>query len=84
MAKPAPGQTEANRAHARDAFMPFSSGARVCPGAGFAMAEGVLLLALLAQAFRFETVPDRTPVPVAHLTVRAKDGIWLHLTRRLA
>ena len=79
---PARWQTEDNRAHARDAYMPFSAGPRVCTGAGFAMAEGVLLLALLAQAFRFETVAGRVPVPVAHLTVRARDGIWLNVTRR--
>ncbi len=75
-------QTEANRAHARDAYMPFSAGPRVCTGAGFAMLEGTLLLALLTRAFQFEAVPDRRPIPVAHLTVRAKDGIWLKITRR--
>ena len=75
-------QTEGNRAHAQQAYMPFSAGARVCTGAGFAMFEGVLLLAMLAQAFRFATVPGRVPVPVAHLTVRARDGIWLDITRR--
>ena len=75
-------QRPENRAPARDAYMPFSAGPRVCTGAGFAMAEGVLLLALLTRAFRFEPVPDRTPVPIAHLTVRAKDGIWLTVTHR--
>ncbi|MDZ4393007.1 cytochrome P450, partial [Cypionkella sp.] len=45
-------QTEENRACARDAYMPFSAGPRVCTGAGFAMVEGTLLLALLARAFR--------------------------------
>ena len=79
---PARWQTEANRAHARDAYMPFSAGPRVCTGAGFAMAEGVLLLAVLARSFRFETVAGRVPVPVAHLTVRARDGIWLKVSRR--
>ncbi|WP_417277810.1 cytochrome P450 [Celeribacter sp.] len=66
----------------RDAFIPFSSGPRVCTGAGFAMVEGPLFLALLLRAFRIETVADKTPVPVAHLTVRSKDGIWLKLTPR--
>ena len=75
-------QAPENRAHARDAYLPFSAGPRVCTGAGFAMAEGVLLLAMLAQAFRFDPVAERVPVPVAHLTVRARDGIWLNLTRR--
>ena len=63
-------------------YLPFSRGPRVCPGAGFAMLEGVLLLAHLVRAFRYEALPDRVPVPVAHLTVRAKDGIWLRVTRR--
>lgn len=76
-------QTEAGRACGRDAFIPFSTGARVCPGAGFAMVEGPLLLAMLVSAFRFETVAGRVPVPVAHLTVRAKDGIWLDVARRV-
>lgn len=71
-----------NRASARDGYMPFSAGARVCTGAGFAMVEGVLLLAMLARAFRFRPVEGPQPVPVAHLTVRAKDGISLLIERR--
>jgi cytochrome P450 len=63
-------------------YLPFSRGPRVCPGAGFAMLEGTLLLAHLVRAFRFQAVAGRVPVPVAHLTVRAKDGIWLKVTRR--
>lgn len=79
---PARWQTENGRSCARDAYMPFSAGPRVCTGAGFAMAEGVLLLALLLRRFRFDVVPGKTPVPVAHLTVRGRDGIMLRITRR--
>ena len=79
---PARFDTENGRAGLRDAYMPFSAGPRVCPGAGFAMAEGPLLLAMLLRAFRLEPIAGRVPVPVAHLTVRAKDGIWLRLTPR--
>jgi cytochrome P450 len=74
-------QTPEGRQSARDAFLPFSAGPRVCVGAGFAMAEGVLLLSALAWAFRFASAGP-VPVPVAHLTVRARDGIRLVVSRR--
>jgi cytochrome P450 len=77
-------QTENGRTCLREAFIPFSAGARVCPGAGFAMVEGPLILSMLTRAFRFEVIAGREPVPVAHLTVRAKDGIWLRVTPRQA
>lgn len=79
---PARWETENGKQCQREAYIPFSSGARVCPGAGFAMFEGPLLLSMLTRAFRFELVPGKVPVPVAHLTVRAKDGIWLRVTPR--
>lgn len=79
---PARYGTEAGRASMRCAYMPFSAGQRVCPGAGFAMIEGVVLLAMLARAYRFEAVATRPAMPVAHLTVRGKDGIWLKITPR--
>lgn len=69
------------RRSARDAYMPFSAGARVCTGAGFAMAEGPLLLAMILRAYRVEPVGP-PPVPVAYLTVRARDGIRLRFTPR--
>ena len=79
---PARFQTDNGKKCMREAYIPFSAGARVCPGAGFAMIEGPLLLAMLVRDFRFELVKDRPAVPVAHLTVRGKDGIWLRVTPR--
>ncbi|MBU2993544.1 cytochrome P450 [Octadecabacter sp. 1_MG-2023] len=73
--------TENGKTCQRDAYIPFSAGPRVCTGAGFAMIEGALLLSMLVRRFKFE-LTDRTPVPVAHLTVRSKDGIWLKVTER--
>lgn len=75
-------QTENGRVCARDAYIPFSAGARVCPGAGFAMIEGPLILARLLRDVAVSPVEGRIPVPVAHLTVRASDGIWLNLRKR--
>lgn len=79
---PARFDTENGRACLRNAYIPFSAGPRVCPGAGFAMVEGPLLLSMILHRFRLNPVADRIPVPEAHLTVRARDGIWLHLTPR--
>lgn len=74
--------TENGKTCQRNAYIPFSSGRRVCTGAGFAMVEGVVLLSMLVKNFRFEPVEGRIPVPVAHLTVRSKDGIWLKISPR--
>ncbi len=79
---PARWETENGKTCARDAYMPFSAGPRICSGAGFALIEGTVLLARLLNSYEFAAVADREPVPVAHLTVRAKDGIWLRLRSR--
>jgi cytochrome P450 len=79
---PARWQTDTGRESARAAYIPFSSGPRVCTGAGFAMVEGVLLLALLVRAYRFDLITGRPAMPVAHLTVRGRDGIWLRISQR--
>lgn len=75
-------QTENGKQCQREAYIPFSAGPRVCTGAGFAMVEGPLLLSMMLRRFRVERMEGREPVPVAHLTVRAKDGIWLKISRR--
>ena len=74
--------TDNGRQCQRDAYIPFSAGPRVCPGAGFAMAEGVVALAMLVRHYRFDLCSDRIPQPVARLTVRSKNGIWLNVTPR--
>ena len=74
--------TENGKFCLRDAFIPFSAGARVCPGAGFAMIEGPLLIAAILRKYRVTMTKHGRPVPVAHLTVRAKDGIWLNFQSR--
>ena len=79
---PARFQTANGKSCLRNAYIPFSSGQRVCPGAGFAMIEGPLILSMLVRAYRFALVADKPAKPVAHLTVRGRDGIWLSLTPR--
>ncbi|MCF3974549.1 cytochrome P450 [Paracoccus salsus] len=78
---PARWNNPEGKASARAAFIPFSAGPRVCPGAGFAMIEGVLMLARITAAFRL--APGRVPpVPVARLTVRGREGILIRLQPR--
>ncbi len=79
---PARFTTPNGKACLRSAYIPFSTGQRVCPGAAFAMAEGPMMLSMIARAFRICPVPGKEAMPVAHLTVRGKDGIWLALTPR--
>ena len=74
--------TENGKTYLRDAFIPFSAGSRVCPGAGFAMIEGPLLIAAILRKYHVSMTDHGRPVLVAHLTVRAKDGIWLHFQSR--
>jgi cytochrome P450 len=75
-------KTAAARTSARDGYLPFSAGPRVCPGAGFAMLEGPLLLAMLLRNYRFDLAGGPPPVPIAHLTVRSRDGIRLRVQSR--
>ena len=46
------------------------------------MVEGVLLLAVLLRDLKFEAIEGEVPVPVAHLTVRAANGIHLKISPR--
>ncbi|WP_417724080.1 cytochrome P450 [Salipiger sp.] len=75
-------RTEEGRRCGREAYMPFSAGPRVCPGAGFAMVEGPLLLAVILRDFRLSVLPGELPEPIAFLTVRSRNGIRLRVERR--
>lgn len=79
--EPGRWDTPEGKASARAAYLPFSAGPRACPGAGLAMAEGVVMLATIVAAWQLQPT-DRIPQPVARLTIRARDGIWLRLSPR--
>jgi cytochrome P450 len=66
----------------RYAYFPFGGGPRLCIGQGFAMMEMVLLLATIAQRFRFTLVPGHRVVPHTALTLRPKYGIRMRLHSR--
>ena len=66
----------------RHAFLPFAAGPRVCIGNHFAMMEGQLLLAHLAQNFDFTLAPDAKVVPKPMITLKPVHGIPLLYRRR--
>jgi len=66
----------------RFAYFPFGGGPRVCIGAGFAMMEATLLLAAIAQRFRFTLAPNQSVEPLFSVTLRPKSGLLMHLHPR--
>ena len=59
----------------RYAYFPFGGGPRICIGNTFAMMEGILLLATIAQTFSFELLPEHPVIPDATVTLRPRYGI---------
>ena len=53
------------------AYFPFGGGTRICIGESFAWTEAILLLATIAQQWRF--VSGKPPVPEPRITLRPKD-----------
>jgi cytochrome P450 len=64
----------------KGAYIPFGGGPRVCIGNQFALMEGQILLAHLAQSFRFELV-DRHVEPQPLVTLRPRGGMRVRPTR---
>jgi cytochrome P450 len=66
----------------RFAYFPFGGGPRVCIGAGFAMMEATLLLATIAQRYRFTLAPNAVVTPFFSVTLRPKYGLPMRIHRR--
>jgi len=68
----------------RFAYFPFGGGPRLCIGASFAMMEATLVLAAIAQKFRFRLVPGHPVQPVPSITLRPKYGVKMILHKVLS
>jgi len=65
----------------RGAYLPFGGGPRICIGNHFALMEGQLILAALAQRLRFVPVDEREVVPEPLITLRPKGGLRMRIER---
>ncbi len=73
---------EAVAARPKFCYFPFGAGPRRCIGEPFAWMEGVLLLATLAQKWRFELMPRQRIELQPLITLRPKHGIRVKAIQR--
>lgn len=66
----------------RYAYIPFGAGSHICLGMHFALLEGHLLLATLAQYVAFEFVGSGPVEPEPLLTLRPKGEVLMRVRRR--
>ena len=68
----------------RFAYFPFGGGPRQCIGNAFALMEAALILATIAQQYRFRLVEGHPVVPLASITLRPRHGIRVVMESRPA
>ena len=63
-------------------YFPFGAGPRICIGIHFAMLEGTIILATLAQKYRLDLLPGSDIEPEPVITLRPKSPIRVKVHRR--
>jgi len=66
----------------RFAWFPFSAGPRMCIGAGMAMLEAQLLIAMLSRAVRFELVEGQAIRPLPRVSLKPDRPVMVHARLR--
>ncbi|MDD6055268.1 MAG: cytochrome P450 [Helicobacteraceae bacterium] len=67
---------------AREKYLPFGLGERICIGQGFAMQEAIIILANILREFKLELKDGFVPDVVGRLTIRSANGMLIKMTKR--
>jgi cytochrome P450 len=81
--KPQRFLTERRASHHDLAYIPFGAGQHKCIGNNFALMEGPLLLAMIAQRYELDLVAERPTEREVAITMRPKEGLYMRLRPRL-
>lgn len=73
---------ELKEARPKFSYFPFGGGTRTCIGEAFAWMEASLVIATLAQQWKAKLVPNHPVEPRALITLRAKNGMKMILSKR--
>jgi cytochrome P450 len=73
---------EARDARPKFSYFPFGGGSRVCIGERFAWMEGVIVMAAIAQKWRFRLAPGQRVEPLPLITLRVKGGLRMIIEAR--
>jgi cytochrome P450 len=68
----------------RMAYFPFGAGSRQCIGNTFALIEATLVLATIAQQYRFRLMEGHPVLPLASITLRPRYGVRVFVEERVA
>jgi cytochrome P450 len=68
----------------RFSYFPFGGGAHKCLGLSFAELESILVIAALAQRFRFELEPQQTVKLNTDFALRPRDSLWMKVLKKSA
>lgn len=63
-------------------YFPFGGGARICIGEQFAWMEGILILATIAQKWKFRYLGTAPPAVDPRITLRPDGGLSMRIERR--
>ena len=73
---------ERRASHHDLAYIPFGAGQHKCIGNNFALMEGLLLLAMIAQRYELDLVPERPVEREVAVTMRPREGLYVRLRLR--